>query len=103
MSQKNWSRYGFSQPSSDSGSYPDLESLEVPSPIKLKTISNDLGIPLEDLKKYNPHLHRGVISPRVSNYELWIPVQYYSAARDRKYKLKSERIHLRGIASSSTK
>lgn len=97
---KNWSRYGFSQPSSDSGSYPDLESLEVPSPIKLKTISKKLGVPLEDLKRYNPHLHRGVISPRVSNYELWIPVNYYSLASDRKYLLSSERVHLRSVAST---
>jgi membrane-bound lytic murein transglycosylase D len=96
---KNWSRYGFSRPTSEGNSYPDLESLEVPSPIKLSTISQKLKIPLDDLKKYNPHLHRGVVSPRVSRYELWVPVNYYSTAKDRKYLLRSEKVHLRGIAS----
>ncbi len=99
---KNWMRYGFSRPTSGGDSYPDLESLEVPSPIKLKTVSNKLGVPLEDLKKFNPHLHRGVISPRVSSYELWVPSRYYSLARDRKYLLKSERIRVRGIASKNS-
>ena len=49
----------FSRPSSEGGSYPDLESLEVPSPINLAFQK------CEDLKN-NPSLHREVISPRVS-------------------------------------
>ena len=74
----NWRRYGFERPESNEENYPDLESLEVPAPISLRTVAEKLSIPLQDLNRYNPHLKSGVVSPNYRTYELWVPVQYFS-------------------------
>ena len=53
--------------------YPELELVEVPSPVTLKQISSHTDVELEILKKYNPNLFRNVTPGAFSRYEIWIP------------------------------
>ncbi len=98
---KNWRRYGFSKPKSENASYPDLELLQVPSPISLSTLAKKLGLSKRILKKYNPHLKKDITSPRFSTYEIWIPKKYFLMAKSSLHLLKPERI--RYVASRSSR
>lgn len=52
---------------------PDLVSLTVPSPVRLTDIARAIGISTKELKKYNPHILRGITPPYVKEYKVWIP------------------------------
>jgi|GEM_PF-730190 len=53
--------------------YPELETVEVPSPISLKSLAQASGVELETLKTYNPHLLSGVTPSNYNRYEVWVP------------------------------
>lgn len=53
--------------------YPSVESVEVPSPLKLETIAQAAGVPVKEIKRVNPHIRRNVTPPGVKKYEVWIP------------------------------
>ncbi|OFZ14733.1 MAG: hypothetical protein A2X86_18965 [Bdellovibrionales bacterium GWA2_49_15] len=53
--------------------YPDLEAVEVPSPVSLSEVARRAGMDVEDIKKYNPHLTGGMTPPQYDRYEVWVP------------------------------
>ncbi|MBI2520617.1 MAG: LysM peptidoglycan-binding domain-containing protein [Bdellovibrio sp.] len=53
--------------------YPDLEAVEVPSPVSLAEVARRVGMDVEDIKKYNPHLSGGITPPQYDRYEVWLP------------------------------
>jgi membrane-bound lytic murein transglycosylase D len=55
------------------GDLPELVQVAVPSPIKLSAISDVIGVPLDKLKEYNPHLRRSMTPPGKGEYEIWVP------------------------------
>ena len=70
----NPEQYGFrAGGDSEVEQFPSVFALEVPSPVRLKSIAKLSGISLEELQKINPHLKKGITSPRSETYELWIP------------------------------
>jgi len=69
---ENIEKYGMAPPTAESD-YPDLESVTVPSPVSIKSIAATLGMNESEIKRYNPHLHRGMTPPRFSKYEIWVP------------------------------
>ncbi len=89
-------KYGFTNPVNQKP-YPDLEAIEVPSPIRIRQIAKSLKIPLAKIKEYNPHLKRGITPASLSTYDLWIPKQYlpqYAMVKKdlKKYKLNNLKI-----------
>ncbi|MEK6624003.1 MAG: LysM peptidoglycan-binding domain-containing protein [Bdellovibrionota bacterium] len=53
--------------------YPDLEAVEVPSPVSLTEVALRAGMDVTDIKKYNPHLTGGMTPPQYDRYEVWVP------------------------------
>ncbi len=53
--------------------YPDLEAVEVPSPVALSEVARRAEIDVSEIKKYNPHLTNGVTPPQYDRYEVWVP------------------------------
>ena len=86
---KNLKKYNFTvQKPGNELKYPDLESLEVPSPSTLKEISSKIGIGVETLKKFNPHLKRARTPSSFSKYEVWLPESIIDFARLQAHKIK---------------
>lgn len=77
---RNPDMFGFGDIKAES--YPDLEAVEVPSPVRLSDVSRLAKIPRGELERVNPHLVRGVTSPQSKKYEIWVP-QEKKAAVDR--------------------
>jgi membrane-bound lytic murein transglycosylase D len=80
----NPEHYGFDDPSNDN-TLPELELVEVPSPISFKSVSQVTKVPYEELVLYNPHLRRKVTPASERTYEIWIPTKYRNdvlAAKD---------------------
>jgi membrane-bound lytic murein transglycosylase D len=67
----NPEKYGFVLP--EIALYPEVEAVEVPSPIRLTDLAKISGVPLEDIVAINPHLRGNRTPPNVSNYEVWLP------------------------------
>lgn len=92
---KNPEKYGFEIETEPQEKYPDIVSVEVPSPIKLKEIAKQIDISEESVLKTNPHLIKGITPPNYSKYEIWIPKigeeKFNLIANDlTKYKVKSK-------------
>mgnify|MGYP003951601171 CR=1 FL=1 len=71
---RNPEKFGFTDTQSEK--YPDIEAVEVPSPIYLKDVARVAGVPAEDLYKVNPHIKRKVTPPENKKFEIWVPVKY---------------------------
>lgn len=72
MIGKEPEKYGF-RTNSANPQYPDLEAVEVPGGISLQRLAEKSSIPLDTLKKVNPHLRLSSTPPTSSAYEVWIP------------------------------
>jgi len=85
----NLKKYGFTINKIDiSSKYPDLVSVEVPSPSTFKEISSKVGVSVEVLKKYNPHLSRDTTPLSFSRYEVWFPEEAVAFAKRHAHKIK---------------
>lgn len=85
---RNPEKYGFVDPAHKNlDSYPSIESVEVPSPVKLTDVSRLTGIPLGELKAVNPHLLRGLTPPGVKTYDIWVQSHRVSAVQSIESKL----------------
>jgi len=87
---QNPAKYGFA--GIKEAKYPDLESIEVPSPVRINFVSRVAGVPVADLERVNPHLKKGMTPPRANTYEIWVPAQYASAVTVARPKLESGRL-----------
>ena len=65
-------KYGFQRPVPEE-LYPQLAGIQVPSPVRLADVARLGKVDYLQLKKYNPHLKRGVTPPGRTTYKLWIP------------------------------
>jgi membrane-bound lytic murein transglycosylase D len=66
-------KYGFKVEITEGTDYPNLELVEVSSPISLAKIAQTVGMSLSELRRFNPHLHKGITPPGRGRYEVWIP------------------------------
>ncbi|MCC7442471.1 MAG: LysM peptidoglycan-binding domain-containing protein [Bdellovibrionales bacterium] len=96
---ENPDRFGFEH-RVEGEPYPDLAAVEVPSPIRLSDLSQASGVPLEELKRVNPHLLQGITSPQASTYEIWVPEGRSSSLKDAHPKLAEFR--LKGVRVAAT-
>ncbi len=98
---QNPEKYGFKDIPTQK--YPDVEAVEVPSPVRLSDVASTLGIPYDELKRVNPHLKRGFTSPRSRSYEVWVPSEHAKKAEQAATRLAALRIQgiRRAYASSS--
>ena len=64
-------RFGLEEPVAEK--YPDVDAIEVPSPIRLSSISKVIQVSEEKLKFVNPHLSHGITPAGRKTYEVWIP------------------------------
>jgi membrane-bound lytic murein transglycosylase D len=70
---ENPEQYGFEPPQAEK--YPDLDSVEVPSPIRLADLARVIQVPLADLQRINPNLRKNMTPPYAKNYEVWLPTE----------------------------
>ncbi len=87
---RNPERFGFRTPRAEP--YPDVTAVELPSPISLKAIARESNISLNQLKKVNAHLLRGVTSPNKRTYDVWIPSKLVASVKKVRKSLVSHRI-----------
>lgn len=74
---------------------PQLQSVAIPSPIRLADVATTTGLPLEVLREFNPHILRGVTPPDVPTYRIWVPRDQVALVEGQLEKLASQR--LRGV------
>ena len=87
---KNLERFGFVERSASE--LPLLEMVKVPSPVKLKQIASVTGLSLEEIKKHNPHLLKGMTPPGVKDYHLWLRPHKRSLVTDKYRVLAKHRL-----------
>lgn len=68
---RDYKKYGLRTPQSEKMA--DLESVEVPSPIRLQSVANATGVSLEVLQQANPHILKGHTPLNHRSYDLWVP------------------------------
>lgn len=83
------SRYGLR--AQETPSYPSVEAVELPAPVKLSTIASTIGVSYDALKQVNPHIRRGVTPPG-KTYEVWIPQDKVELAKSHFQSLERYRI-----------
>lgn len=81
MIGENPSAYGFRDPQIKV-KYPDLKTIEVPTPLHLKDIAAVFQIPLSELERYNPNIRKHITPPQYKTYEIWIPEQKLSESNN---------------------
>ena len=92
---RNPERFGFKIANVDD--YPDIEAVEVPSPVKLVDVARVTGISYELLKQVNPQLKRGITSPSALKYEIWVPEGMATQVKGKYIQIANHRIKgLRG-------
>lgn len=79
---RDYQKYGFRKPQGES--LPDLESAEVPSPVRLSAIAQVTGLSLATLKEANPHLLLDHTPLRSRTYDLWVPADKVELVQNRK-------------------
>lgn len=101
----NPAKYGFRIQKSKS--YPDLQAINIPGPLSLKSIASLSGVPVKTLVQVNPHLLRGRIPSSQNGYEVWVPlplVKHFENAKDVIAKKARSHHSRRGVvALSNTK
>ncbi len=65
------SQYGFEV--AEASDFPELEAVEVPSPVRISELAKLAGVSLGQLQDLNPHLQRTLTPRNVSSYEVWFP------------------------------
>lgn len=70
----NIEKYNFTEPYSQQ--MPELVSISLPSPIRIDDIAFRLKIPIESIKKNNPHLHSNITPAYIDTYRLWFEKKY---------------------------
>jgi membrane-bound lytic murein transglycosylase D len=68
---ENPREYGFDEPKAEK--YPNLEAVEIPSPVRLHDLAKVFNVPVEELQRINPNLTRDITPPYAKNYEIWVP------------------------------
>jgi len=106
MIGENPSAYGFRDPQIKV-KYPDLKTIEVPTPIHLKDIAAVFQIPLNELERYNPNIRKHITPPQYKTYEIWIPEQKLSESNNllpllSQYQLKHRNFHEKSQALVSS-
>ncbi len=87
-------RYGFKPQSA--AHWPLLKLAQAPSGVSLSAIAQAADISVVDLKKYNPHLLRGVTPPHGKTYGLWLNQENHTRFEQRQSAIASLK---RGVSS----
>lgn len=89
--------------------YPAVELVKVPAPVRLDTIERQSGLPQGALALVNPHLIQGYTWPHRSTDEIWVPTaqkksveNMFSALASQKVAAVTVRSALRKSSSNST-
>lgn len=64
-------KYGFKLESAES--FPELDALEVPSPVRVADLARTSGVGLDRLREFNPHLKGEWTPDHATTYEIWLP------------------------------
>lgn len=91
MIGKEPEKYGF-RINSSAEPYPNLESIEIPGSIQLKTLAEKSGVSLDTLKKVNPHFLSSSTPPGSRPYEVWFP----SGAASKVARVRSQLLKISG-------
>jgi membrane-bound lytic murein transglycosylase D len=91
----NPSKFGFTI--EKEGELPDLVQLAIPSPVQLSAVSDVIGIPVDLLKEYNPHLRKGMTPPGRAEYEIWVPSTSADVLAESEHRLKNSRVAMRTV------
>lgn len=94
-------KYGFTLKEVESP-YPNLRAVEVPGRLTFAQISSASGLSVEDLRRFNPHLHAGR-TPARDGYEIWVPMNYAAALSKSNTKLASLSRQTRAVAAEVEK
>lgn len=70
----------------------EVALVDVPNAVRLSHIAKVTGVSLAELKKYNPHLRRGMTPPGKKNYEIWVPKAKEQVVASAFNSLKSYRV-----------
>ncbi|MGE0528415.1 MAG: LysM peptidoglycan-binding domain-containing protein [Bdellovibrionales bacterium] len=95
MIGRNLETYGFREPQTER--YPDLQAVEVPSPVKLTEIAKTAGLDEKELKALNPHLRKDHTPRRNRTYEIWVPVRHVAQLESGKFRLQPSTRGVRSI------
>ena len=87
---KDPAKYGFRVPNAESNE--PFVGVNVPSPIRLSSVSEQTNIPLENLQTMNPHLKTGVTPADTNTYKIWIPRRFENNFRDNASNLAEHRL-----------
>ncbi len=68
----HYEKFGFHKPIPEE-SYPELEPVVVRPGVALSYLARQSGVELENLKRYNPQIRAGVISPQIRKARVWLP------------------------------
>lgn len=90
----NPKRYGLDDLSLELA--PELQSVAIPSPIRLVDVAAATGLALETLKEFNPHILRGITPPDVPTYRIWVPKDQAASVEGSLEKLAG--LRLRGVS-----
>ncbi len=64
--------------------YVESDTVHVTQPIDLQLLANELAVPIETIKVFNPHLKKGVVPAYLKNYPLRLPVEKALVLREYK-------------------
>lgn len=82
---RDYKRYGFRAPQGER--MPDLDAVEVPSPVRLSAIAQETGLSLELLQQANPHLLKGHTPINHRTYEVWVPANQVATVAGRRERI----------------
>lgn len=90
---ENPEKYGFRDIEGEK--YPDLEAVEVPSPVYLRDVAAHAGVSVAELTRVNPHLRGGMTPASASSYEVWVPEAAAKRLDGAKARLAAYRLRVR--------
>lgn len=82
---RDFERYGFRTPRGER--LPDLDAVELPSPVRLESVARETGLSVALLKEANPHLLRGHTPINHRTYELWVPAEQVKSVLGRRQEI----------------
>ncbi|MBT6326183.1 MAG: transglycosylase SLT domain-containing protein [Bdellovibrionales bacterium] len=84
---RNLKKYGFKI--SNTEKFPSLDAVAVPGGIAVTELSRITGVSIDLIRKYNPHLSKGIIPSISKYYEIWVPKTHKMQVLSKKTDLSS--------------
>lgn len=95
----NYRQYQIPYDHTNSEPY-NFYKVSVPSPIQLRKVAKTIGVSYAKIRKWNPHILRGITPPQRKSYSIWVP---NSEAMKEQHQLASlKRISLQKLRPAGT-